>query len=264
MPFTISHAAAVLPFARRLNRWRALSAVVIGSMVPDFVLLAPWNVQRVDSHSIHGLWTFCLPVGLLCYWLFEYIVKPATWEVLPDAVHERSRALATPDPIGSPRQWLVAVLGVLAGAVTHLAWDGFTHEGARGVRLFPVLDDSVDVAGHSLYAYHLAQHVSSVLGLALVLYLIGAAMRASPAVPPLSRALDRRMRHRWMGAYVAAALVFATLSVELTWTNKSWGRSWAYLFEATAVGGLRGLLYSLLAVSALLMASLRAARRNNG
>lgn len=78
MPFTISHTAAVLPFARHLNRWRALSAVVIGSMVPDFTLLVPWSSQRVDSHSIVGLFTFCLPIGLACYWLFEYVVKPAT------------------------------------------------------------------------------------------------------------------------------------------------------------------------------------------
>ncbi len=47
MPFTISHAAAVLPFARLLARWRLLSATIIGSMVPDFGLLLPWRPDAV-------------------------------------------------------------------------------------------------------------------------------------------------------------------------------------------------------------------------
>ncbi len=266
MPFTLSHAAVVLPFARRLNRWRALSAVVIGSMAPDFVLLVPWNAPRVESHSIHGLFTFCLPVGVLCYWLFEYIIKPAAWQILPDAAHERSRPLAVPDPIASARQWLIAGLGVFAGAVTHLAWDGFTHEGARGVRMFPVLDDSVDFGGHSLYAYHLAQHLSSVLGLAVVLYLVAAAMRAAPEVTSPRRALDRGARRRWMAAYALAAVVFAAISFRLTWMAWLRGKAWSLIFEAAVIGGLRGMLFSLLVVSALLRARLagRAADERRG
>lgn len=41
MPFTISHAAAVLPFARFFKRERVFSALVIGSMVPDFGYFQP-------------------------------------------------------------------------------------------------------------------------------------------------------------------------------------------------------------------------------
>ena len=52
MPFTISHAAAVLPFARPLARWRLLSAAVIGSMVPDFGWFLPWRPARFETHSL--------------------------------------------------------------------------------------------------------------------------------------------------------------------------------------------------------------------
>ena len=51
MPFTISHAAVVLPFARLLVRWRLLSAFVIGAMVPDFGLFFPWRMHRFETHS---------------------------------------------------------------------------------------------------------------------------------------------------------------------------------------------------------------------
>ena len=55
MPFTISHAAAVLPFSRLLARWRLLSAAVIGAMVPDFGLFFPWHMRRFETHSAIGV-----------------------------------------------------------------------------------------------------------------------------------------------------------------------------------------------------------------
>ena len=70
MPFTISHAAAVLPFSRLLARWQLLSAVVIGAMVPDFGLFFPWRMPRFETHSAAALFTFCLSVGMAIYWVF--------------------------------------------------------------------------------------------------------------------------------------------------------------------------------------------------
>jgi len=262
VPFTISHVAAVLPFSRPLNRWRALSAVVIGSMVPDFAFLLPWEVSRVQSHSIAGLFGFCLPVGLVSYWVFEYVVKPAAWEVLPDEAHRRSRELARPDPIGSPLQWLIAAAGILVGAVTHLAWDAFTHPGTRGERMFPALGNPVDFVGSTVPAFEIIQQSSSVLGLALVIYLLWKDMRGTPSgTPDLSRALDCGSRRRWMLGYVIAALLFCAISVKLTWMTERYGKSWSFIYSAFGVGALRGLLFSLLTVSTLLRARLAAMSR---
>lgn len=262
MPFTISHAAAVLPFARQLNRQRALSAAVIGSMTPDFNFLLPWQVTRIESHSLGGLIAFCLPWGLLSYWLFEYIVKPTTREVLPDTAYLRSAAHAAPDPIDSMRQWAVAVSAVLFGGLTHLAWDGFTHEGARGVRMIPMLDDSVDIGGHSLFAFQVAQHLSSIIGLAIVLQVLWSAMRAQQAPPaPPQRELDRQARRWWMGAYVGVALACCALSYGIAHLRNHLHGSLAFILDNAAIGGLRGLVFSLLGVSLLLRARLRAGKK---
>ena len=94
MPFTISHAAAVLPFSRLLARWRLLSAVVIGAMVPDFGLFFPWRLQRFETHSIWGLFSFCLPVGMVTYWVFQYFIKAPVLEVLPEGAYARWRPFA--------------------------------------------------------------------------------------------------------------------------------------------------------------------------
>src|SRR5450631_1749846 len=123
MPFTISHAAVVLPFSRPLARWRLLSATVIGSMVPDFGFLMPWRPPRVETHTAIALLTFCLPVGLMTFWMFQKFVKTGMMEIVPTATYARWQRFASPADIGSLRQWVAAACGVLAGAFTHLVWD---------------------------------------------------------------------------------------------------------------------------------------------
>src|SRR5271156_459204 len=137
MPFTLSHPATVLPFARLLARRRLLSAVVIGSMVPDFGRFLPWQPARFETHSADALLTFCLPVGLATYWMFQWLIKRPLIELLPPGAYARWRDFSTPASLESLKDWVLAACGVLFGAVTHLVWDAFTHEGARGVRMFP-------------------------------------------------------------------------------------------------------------------------------
>ena len=129
MPFTISHTAVVLPFSRWLARWQLLSAATIGAMVPDFRMFFP-GVPRVETHSLTALFTFCLPVGLVTYWVFQRVIKSPILEVLPEGPYARWRPFAAEADIRSIRQWLLAGVGVLGGALTHLVWDAFTHEAA--------------------------------------------------------------------------------------------------------------------------------------
>ncbi len=169
-----------MPFSRLLARLGLLSAVVVGSMVPDFGYLMPIRPPRFETHSVIALATFCLPVGLLSYWIFQRVMKTPLLSVLPDQAYMRWRPYSAPAAIGSPRQWLLAACGVLAGAVVHLAWDAFTHEEARGVRMLPGLADPVlEVNGHLLTGARLLQDLSSLLGLLLVLAAIVYALRGS-------------------------------------------------------------------------------------
>src|SRR4029077_7907170 len=169
MPFTISHTAVVLPFSRLLARWQLLSAAVIGAMVPDFRIFFP-GLPRVETHSAIALLTFCLPVGFSTYWLFQLLIKTPMMVVLPDGPYARWQVFAVEAKVRSLRQWLLAAAGILAGALTHLVWDGFTHDGGRGVRMFPVLDDSIiDIGNHHLPPIYFMQDLGSVFGLAAVL-----------------------------------------------------------------------------------------------
>jgi len=104
--YTLSHLAAVLPFSRLLARLRILSAMAIGSMVPDFGYLLPIHPLRVETHSAVSLFTFSLPLGLLTYWIFQRWMKTPLFAVLPDSVYLRWRPFLAPAALNNPRQWL--------------------------------------------------------------------------------------------------------------------------------------------------------------
>src|ERR1700675_1990831 len=210
MPFTISHAAAVLPFTRLLARWRLLSAVVIGAMVPDFGLFFPWHMRRFETHSAVALLTFCLPVGMATYWIFQYLIKTPVIEVLPEGAYARWRPFSSPADFSSVRQWILAACGVLAGAVTHLVWDAFTHENARGVRMIPWLEDPVvDIGSHHLIGVRLMEDGVSWIGLTLVLGLVGYGLRRAREQAVPARVLQPAERRVWVLTFVFTAVALS-------------------------------------------------------
>jgi Domain of unknown function (DUF4184) len=186
MPFTVSHVAAVLPLHKPLRRLGLLSAAAIGAMVPDLDLMLPARLPREQTHGFLALLTFCLPVGLGAWALFQALVKPALIEVLPDRVYVRLTAEHLGPRLRSVKVWFYAASTVLLGALTHIVWDGFTHENGGGARMLPV------------------QHGSSVLGVAAVLAALWIWVRHARRHGPVpERRLTARERHRWLAVYVS-------------------------------------------------------------
>src|SRR5260370_35811506 len=97
----------------------------------------------------------------------------------------------SPPDLASIRQWILVAFGFLAGAVTHIVWDAFTHENARGVRLIPWLEEPIDIGAHHMAGIRLLQDGSSLIGLAVVVGLVVYGLRPGrdqPARPPALRA----------------------------------------------------------------------------
>ena len=259
MPFTISHTAAMLPFSRSLARWRVLSAAVIGSMVPDFGFLMPWRPVRAETHSAIGLLTFCLPVGLAAFWIYQQLIKSPIMAVLPNSAYARWRRFGVPADIGSLKQWILSACGVLVGATSHLVWDAFTHEGARGVRMIPVLDDPVvDIAGHRLMGARLLQDVSSLVGLCVVLGIVAYGLRRGrSADAALTRSLAPRERYAWIAAYLVTSAILGGL---FWWRHlpHPQSQSLPIMVGNSAVAALRGCASALVGVSLCLRLRLRA------
>ena len=135
MPFTVSHAAAVLPLHRFSKHKLPLTALMVGSMAPDFGYFFSHEASRALTHSFAGLFIFALPAGLLVWLFYVAILEKATITLLSDRWHTR---FAHTDAI-TPSLIARASIAIVLGAVTHVLWDAFTHRGTFVTDAFPAL-----------------------------------------------------------------------------------------------------------------------------
>ncbi len=251
MPFTLSHAAVVVPAYRPLTRAHLFSAAIIGSMAPDFGMLLPESLERWQTHSLPALFSFCLPAGLVAWWLVQRLIKPAVIEVLPDGPWARARAEHPPISLSRLSAWIAAAAGILLGAATHLVWDAFTHEDARGVRMLPLLDDyGPEVGRHSLRLYAWLQYGSSLLGLAVLALALALWLRHAPApAAPPARRIPRSERRHWLELYGLIPLLAVAWSLgrQFTTGHPPWFSAMGIIRDAVWL--MRGGALALIAVS---------------
>jgi hypothetical protein len=130
MPFTPSHMAAALPFLRTPL---LPAAVVVGTMAPDISYYVPLFVARDLSHSLLGLVTVDLLLGVLGALAWWVVLRAPILDALPRRIGTRIAVLGRlgwrPSGWGWPVTILVLVISALVGGTTHLVWDSFTHPG---------------------------------------------------------------------------------------------------------------------------------------
>ncbi|MFE5630544.1 DUF4184 family protein [Streptomyces sp. NPDC056463] len=231
MPFTLSHAAAVLPGIRRDGTGRGpliASALVAGSFAPDMTYFAATAVPGAMlfgdvTHSGLGVVTVDLLIAgaLVAVWLMvrEPLVAllPVRWQGrVCGFVRGSSWDGRAPLPLAG---WFCVSAAI--GASTHVVWDSFTHLDRWGTRAIPLLD--AIVAGFPVYLY--LQYGGSALALALLVWftlraLRGAAGGATPpdGVPALSR------RGRWLAGGLIGACVLAGIVHRCLRWYAYWGR----------------------------------------
>ena len=166
MPFTTSHPAIILPLKKLFPNWFSLSGLIAGAMSPDLLyFLEMTTVNRSDSHSWNGLLFICLPVGVIFCFAFHWLVKYELIVHLPSRLSEHLSGLAESQwKLNTIRQWLVLIVSVLIGAMSHLFWDSFTHLNGVMVGLIPVLKTEVSFLGEIVPWSHIFQHISTVAG----------------------------------------------------------------------------------------------------
>ncbi|KRV49219.1 hypothetical protein AQ490_03160 [Wenjunlia vitaminophila] len=189
MPFTVSHAAAVLPLVRADGTGRGpllASALVAGSFAPDVPFYADTLVGGVYgfgsfTHTPWGLLTVdvLLTAALLALW---WLLREPLLALVPG----RYRGGVAAYLIGTgwrQRSWPALAgafwLSAVVGAATHVGWDSFTHEGRAGVRAFPTLERTA--VGHPLHRW--AQYGGSALALGLIAWCGARAVRRLSQTP---------------------------------------------------------------------------------
>ena len=167
MPFTFSHPAAVLPIPSRFKNWIPLSALVIGSLVPDAAYYLPMPEHfRTYSHTLLGTFSTSVPFGIVVWLIFDWLAPSAVF-LLPSP-HREAIAPQLKPRLASIPQALGVASGVLIGAWSHVLWDSFTHTRGWFVRHVPLLQRRL--FGNGMPAYKSLQYFSTVLGLCVLFY----------------------------------------------------------------------------------------------
>nr|WBO77352.1 DUF4184 family protein [Streptomyces sp. SBE_14.2] len=255
MPFTLSHAAAVLPAVRTdgTGRGRLLPAVLVaGSFSPDLTYYAASAVPDAMvfgdvTHSFAGVLTVdvVLAWALVGLWL---LVREPLVALLPRARQDRPAALlrcGAPRARIRPELALWGYVSAVLGSLTHVVWDAFTHLDRWGMRLFPVLGE--EIAGSPLYWY--LQYGGSAVAAVVIAVFVAVALRragggrGAAGVPVLSA------RDRWLAAVPLVGLPAVCAVVRAVRWWDYWGsraKPWE-LIPTLCFGAGAGLFVGVLA-----------------
>jgi hypothetical protein len=171
MPFTFSHPAAILPAKYLPEKWVSLTALVIGSITPDFEYFIRMANLSNYSHTWGGLFWFDLPVGFALTFIYHYLVRNALIDNLPRIFRIRLTRFTHFDWWSYVKQHYIVVIVCLAvGSATHIAWDGFTHRTGCFIPFFPWLLNNTEVFGVNHARFYILQNISSAVGGLVVLY----------------------------------------------------------------------------------------------
>ena len=257
MPFTLSHAAAVLPAVRGdgSGRGKLVPAVLVaGSFAPDLTYYAASAVSGAMefgevTHSFPGVFTIDVLLAWASVGLWLLVREPLV-ALLPRARQGRVAALLR---CGAPRArvgpsvvlwWYVSAA---LGALTHVVWDAFTHLDRWGMRLFPVLGQ--EVAGSPLYWY--LQYGGSALAAVVIAVFLVRALRRAPGTAVVGVAALSVRDRWWAGAVIGGCAVVAAAQRVTRWwdywgsTAKPWELIPTLCFGAGAGLVLGVLLYAV-------------------
>jgi hypothetical protein len=173
MPFTPAHPAIILPFLR--SRYFSATALVAGSVTPDFEYFFKMGVNSFHSHTLAGLIYFDVPVAVLLSFVFHLVVKRNLIMNLPVFLQRRFADTLQLNFIHYVKNNLaIFLISALAGSASHLFWDSFTHDNGFFARELPFYEGTyVPFEGARYPLFYALQHISTFVGLVIVaLYIV--------------------------------------------------------------------------------------------
>ncbi|WP_327246974.1 DUF4184 family protein [Streptomyces sp. NBC_01320] len=213
MPFTLSHAAAVLPVIRRNGTGRGpllASALVAGSFAPDMTYYADTAIPGAMefgevTHAVWGVFTVdvLITAALVALWL---LLREPLVALLPQPWQGRVHTFVRGERQGprGARDIAWFVLSAVLGAGSHVVWDAFTHHDRWGTRLVPVLSGS---AG-GFPVFQLVQYGSSAVALTVLGWFTVSGLRRTGTRPAPRSVPVLDHRDRW---YAGALLSLCVL-----------------------------------------------------
>ncbi|MEX1001659.1 MAG: DUF4184 family protein [Crocinitomicaceae bacterium] len=165
MPFTFSHPAIILPLIKLGEKRISATALVAGSMAPDFEYFIQMEMRQVHGHTLPGIFYFDLPLTLIICFIFHLAVRDALILHAPQVIQQKFKHFVGYSWKKRFRShWPVILISALLGIASHLFWDSFTHANRFFVNHIPFLQEQSDFFGVTLYHHDVAQLASSLIG----------------------------------------------------------------------------------------------------
>jgi hypothetical protein len=169
MPFTFAHPAIVLPIDRLLQKRLSLSALVMGSMVPDFEGFILLTDVKTWSHTWHGMFWLDMPLGFALLFLFHGVVRDRLIDNLPMFFKKRFIGYKRLDWNKYFREhFLIVLLSMFIGVFSHMVWDDFTHLDTFFVQHFSFLRSWHYIGSKPYPVYKILQFGTSIIGAIVV------------------------------------------------------------------------------------------------
>jgi hypothetical protein len=158
VPFTFSHPAIVLPLTIRDKKTFSATALVIGSITPDFEYFANFAQRSLYSHTWPGVFWFDLPVAFVLLYLYNNYVRNPLIDNLPFFLKKRFlRFKKVNGGFSFFHNYRVVLISFIIGIVSHLFWDKLLHKSVSFVEepwdYYPFFWDGNSVIGAIVIAF---------------------------------------------------------------------------------------------------------------
>lgn len=235
MPFTLAHAAIVIPIKKYFPKF-SYTALVAGSMVPDFEFFLQMREVNNIGHHWTGILLFDLPMGIIMCYVYHNLLKKYVVLSMPK-IYKRKLVPTLYfnwNQYASKNFWWM-ILSLITGIASHIFLDAFTHANSPLVEA-TFLSQYIYFEGYSFHLYAVLQILLSILGI-YILY-------TSIIKIPRNRTykyVSKKPRYYWFLFIMITMAIFITRLYGLPAFNSFWG-----IFMAI----MGSIIYGWLSVSA--------------
>ncbi len=248
MPALCAHPIAAIPLKRF---GLVLSALIIGSIAPDFLYFLPLVSSEQFGHTLLGLFLFCVPAGMIALWIFHYILKYPLFSLLPDSHQQKICCILDHFRFGSGKHLLLIIFSLFLGACTHILWDSCTHYYGWTVQHVPLLSlPLLQTSQGTLKLYKVLQHGSTLVGTFVLLYWYAKWLQTAPtgSIPSACR-LSKTLKLAIIGVIGVLASLIGIISGYVKVSSITDIHSFSYFVVFTARTSVSSLLVELFVFS---------------
>ena len=167
MPFTFSHPAAIIDLPKK---YFSLSALVIGSILPDLEFFLCLEPVKNHLHSWPGMFWIGVPMGLFLYTFFHLFLKYPALSLFPKAHQEKLIPVCKRYKMNTALDFFKIVISIVVGILSHIFVDSFTHEGNFMATHIPFLQNPIlTLPFATIRVASFLQYFSTVVGIGYII-----------------------------------------------------------------------------------------------